>query len=118
MSLASSSSSEGVAAVGRTSGSLSDCLHAGGGQSLRQQRQQTVAYAHLGGAGALGPAVNGQLLRVVAASGIGGAGREEVGGSLPRAVTGAPGDPLYLEFPPRAERDSRPPEDPPLIRVM
>lgn len=75
--------------------------------------------AHYGGAGALGPPLNGQLLRVIAASGIGGAGREEVGEPAgPRSVGSAPvGDPLYLEFPPRAQQESQQPEDPPLIRV-
>ncbi len=90
-----------------------------GGQRLQRRRQQAAAaHAHIGGAGALGPVVNGQLLRVVAASGIGGAGREEVGVSGPKGVVGGPaGDSLYLEFPSRAEQDSQPPEDPPLIRV-
>lgn len=74
---------------------------------------------HYGGAGALGPPINGQLLRVIAASGIGGAGREEVAGSAPSGAGSAhtADDPLYLEFPPRPGQESQPPADPPLIRV-
>jgi hypothetical protein len=77
-----------------------------------------VVHAHYGGAGALGPPLNGQLLRVIAASGIGGSGREEVAMPVPRSVSSAPtGDAPYLEFPSRTQRDPEPPGDPPLIRV-
>ena len=95
-------------------------------QRRRQRQHRAPPQAHLygapGGAGALGPPINdGQLLRVVAAAGIGGAGREEVGVPGPKGVAsgrGGAGDPLYLDFPARSQQQRpQPPEDPPLVRV-
>lgn len=93
--------------------------HATAGRKRRHRhiRQQAVC-AHYGGAGALGPMLNGQLLRVIAASGIGGSGREEVSLPAPPSISSAsPGTQPYLEFPPRTQRGSDPSGEPPLIRV-
>lgn len=99
------------------------CVHtshratAGRRRRHRHNRQQAVC-AHYGGAGALGPMLNGQLLRVIAASGIGGSGREDVSLPAPPSISSAsPGNQPYLEFPSRTQRESDPSGEPPLIRV-
>jgi hypothetical protein len=98
-------------------GNTANDATAGRKRRHRHNQQQAVC-AHYGGAGALGPIINGQLLRVIAASGIGGSGREEVSLPAPPSISGASsGDQPYMEFPSRTQRDSDPSGEPPLIRV-
>ena len=70
-----------------------------------------------GGAGALGPARNGCLLRVVAAQSLSG-GREELSApGTTRSGSRSEGDPQFLEFPVRQDDSTAQRREPPLVRV-
>mmetsp|Transcript_14404 Transcript_14404/g.43553 ORF Transcript_14404/g.43553 Transcript_14404/m.43553 type:complete len:374 (+) Transcript_14404:85-1206(+) len=84
-----------------------------------KRQPRTAVRSHIGGAGALGPPLNGQLLRVVAAAGVGGQGREEVGPTGSASLSdGAGRGPVYMDFPSRSgQPESLEEEQPKLIRV-
>ena len=83
------------------------------------RRRQLLLTAHVpapGGAGALGPARNGLLLRVVAAQSLSG-GREELSSPGTRSGTPDGRNPEFLEFPARQNDSTGQRREPPLVRV-